>query len=285
MTHSDKVGLIDVGGGMRGSYGAGVLDTCLEAGVSFDYAIGISAGSANIAAFLAGQKGRNLRFYADYSFRPEYMGLRNYLKSRNYINLDYIYGTLSESTGEDPLDYETMVASKTAFDIVVTNAKTGRAEFIPASAMGKDDYWAIKASCNVPGVDRPYIKDGVGYFDGGVADPIPLDKIFEAGCNRVVVLLTRPKSYRRPLNSGDLVAKLLERKYPLAAQAMRKRAEKYNTELDRACKLEEEGRALVVAPDDIGKMDTLSKDREAIVELYIKGLEDGLKVVDFLSQP
>lgn len=283
MASSEKVGLIDVGGGMRGAYCAGVLDTCLEAGVSFDHAIGVSAGSANIASFLAGQQGRNLSFYADYSFRPEYMGIRNFLHTGNYLNLDYIYGTLSDSQGENPLDFAALIANKTPFDIVVTNAETGEAEFYPPTAMAQDDYWAIKASSNVPGVDRPYMHDGIGYFDGGVAEPIPLERAFESGCSKVVVLLTRPKDYRRPENGGNFVVKLLQRKYPQAAEAMRRRAAKYNAELDRACELEQEGRVLIVAPDDIGKMDTLSKDHEAIVDLYIKGLNDGLKVVDFVS--
>ena len=64
-----KTGLIDVGGGLRGVYAAGVLDRCLDEGVRFDYGIGISAGSANLASFLAGQRGRNLRFFRDYSQR------------------------------------------------------------------------------------------------------------------------------------------------------------------------------------------------------------------------
>lgn len=41
-----KIGVIDVGGGLRGIYAAGVFDWCLENGVKFDYGIGISAGSA-----------------------------------------------------------------------------------------------------------------------------------------------------------------------------------------------------------------------------------------------
>ena len=56
------LGLIDVGGGTRGAFGAGVLDRCLEEGITFDYLIGVSAGAANEASFLAGQKGRDLRF-------------------------------------------------------------------------------------------------------------------------------------------------------------------------------------------------------------------------------
>lgn len=41
-----KIGVIDVGGGLRGIYAAGVFDWCLENGVKFDYGIGISAASA-----------------------------------------------------------------------------------------------------------------------------------------------------------------------------------------------------------------------------------------------
>lgn len=36
-----KIGVIDVGGGLRGIYAAGVFDWCLENGVKFDYGIGI----------------------------------------------------------------------------------------------------------------------------------------------------------------------------------------------------------------------------------------------------
>ena len=54
-----KYGVIDVGGGLRGIYGAGVLDRCLEEDLRFDLCIGVSAGSANMASYLAGQHGRN----------------------------------------------------------------------------------------------------------------------------------------------------------------------------------------------------------------------------------
>lgn len=40
-----KYGVIDVGGGLRGIYGAGVLDRCLEEDLRFDLCIGVSAGS------------------------------------------------------------------------------------------------------------------------------------------------------------------------------------------------------------------------------------------------
>ena len=58
-----KTGVIDVGGGLRGIYAAGVLDYCMEQSIRFELGIGISAGSANLASFAAGQRGRNYQFY------------------------------------------------------------------------------------------------------------------------------------------------------------------------------------------------------------------------------
>ena len=57
-----KIAVVDAGGGLRGIYAAGVLDFCLAEGIYFDVGVGISAGSANIASYLAGQKGRNYHF-------------------------------------------------------------------------------------------------------------------------------------------------------------------------------------------------------------------------------
>lgn len=45
-----KTAVVDVGGGMRGIYAAGVLDYCLDQGITFDLGIGVSAGSANISS-------------------------------------------------------------------------------------------------------------------------------------------------------------------------------------------------------------------------------------------
>ena len=89
-----KTGIIDVGGGLRGIYGAGVLDRCMEEGVQFDCCIGVSAGSANMSSYVAGQHGRNKPFYQDYSFRKEYMSVGNLVRKHSYLDLEYVYGAL-----------------------------------------------------------------------------------------------------------------------------------------------------------------------------------------------
>ena len=117
-------GIVDVGGGLRGIYGAGIFDYCMEQGIHFDYCIGVSAGSANVCSYIAGQKGRNYQFYTDYSFRKEYMSMKNLLRQGSYINMDYIYGELSNTGGENPLDYEKLKESDVELRVVATNAVT-----------------------------------------------------------------------------------------------------------------------------------------------------------------
>ena len=56
------IGVIDVGGGMRGIYGAGVFDRCMDEGIVFESCIGVSAGAANILSYAAGQRGETTYF-------------------------------------------------------------------------------------------------------------------------------------------------------------------------------------------------------------------------------
>lgn len=277
-----KTGVIDVGGGLRGAYGAGVFDFCMDLKIRFDYCIGVSAGSANIISFLANQKGRNHTFYTEFSFRKEYMSLHNYLKDHNYVDLEYIFGELSNSDGEFPLDYPAAAASSVPFNIVATNALNGQAHYFDMSDIEQDDYDAIKASSCVPAVNKPFFVNGIPYYDGGISDPIPIVKCFEEGCDRVVLIMTRPRDYQRTPQKDEVIARLIADEYPHAAMALRNRAEMYNTELALAKEYEKTGRVLIVAPDDIGGMRTLTKDKSAIEELYLKGFHDGEKIMDFM---
>ncbi len=73
----EKIGIVDVGGGLRGVYAAGVLDYCLDNNIQFDLGIGVSAGSANLASYTAKQPRRNHQFYTEYALRKQYMGFRH----------------------------------------------------------------------------------------------------------------------------------------------------------------------------------------------------------------
>ncbi len=135
-----KVGVIDVGGGFRGIYATGVLDYCQDEGIEFDVALAISAGSANLASFLARQRGRNYDFYTEYGFRKQYASLRNFIFKKSYIDMDYVYGTLSNHDGENPLDYTAIHGNPTEFCVIATDAETGEAKYFDKDDFAQDSY-------------------------------------------------------------------------------------------------------------------------------------------------
>lgn len=277
-----KTAMIDVGGGFRGIYAAGVLDYCLEHGIDFDLCIGISAGSANAASYIAGQKGRNYKFYTEYAARPEYVSLDNYKKNHSLINLDYVYSTLSNTDGEYPLDFKALMRSNKELVVVATNALTGKPAYFDKSYLAKDHYEIFKASCSIPVVNEPYPIRNVPFFDGALSDPIPLDKAFELGADKVVLLLTKPKELvRKPYK--DVALATFMKNYPLAAHQLRHRVDKYNEAVARAKQMEEEGKVLIVSPDDTCGVDTLTREHESLHSLYLKGYSDGPKIAAFLN--
>ncbi len=278
------MGVIDVGGGMRGIYGAGVFDYCIDKGIEFGYCIGVSAGSANVAAYLAKQRGRNYHFYNDYAFRRQYMGLGNLFRRGSYIDLDYVYGSLSNRGGENPLDFGTFEKSSAQMKVVALNALDGSTIYFGKSDMMQDDYKILKASSCIPVVCRPYFVDGVPCYDGGLADPVPLKKALEDGCDRAVVILTKPRDFLRSQRSDMRLARILRRRYPKAAEQLLLRYRKYNRGVDLAKIYEQEGKVLIVAPDSIGGMSTLTKDRGSMDRLYRKGYADAAAIPEFLRK-
>lgn len=277
-----KIGVVDVGGGFRGIYAAGVLDYCMHKGIWFDLGIGVSAGSANLASYCAMQPQRNHKFYTEYGLRKEYMSVGNYLHTRSYLGLEYIYGTLTNSDGEYPIDYDTMMANPMEFLTVVTDAQTGKARYIGKDALIRDSYTPFMASSAIPGVCRPVMMDGIPYYDGALGDPIPIAKAFELGCDKVVLLLTLPEDTIRTSGKDEKLARAIRKEFPEAAQALVNRSENYNAGIELARQYAAEGKLLIVSPDDTCGVHTLCRNADKMKQFYKKGCTDGQKIIPFL---
>lgn len=277
-----KIGIIDVGGGFRGIYAAGVLDYCMDQEIRFDLGIGISAGSANLCSYVAGQRGRNFLFYTEYGFRKQYMSLGNIIRKRSYIDLDYVYGTLCSSDGENPVDYPALFGNPMEFFVVAANAVTGEAHFFDKSDLRQDCYDILKASSAIPFVCRPYEIEGTLYYDGALGDPVPFKKAFEFGCDKVVLLLTKPVNVLRTSRQDEWFAAGIQKKYPLAAENLRQRARRYNESVALAQEYARQGKVLIVAPNDTCGVDTLRRNQDSLRRLYKKGYGDGQKITDYL---
>ncbi len=278
-----KTGVIDVGGGLRGIYAAGVFDYCMDHGIHFDLGIGISAGSANLASFAAGQRGRNYQFYTEYAFRKQYMSVQNFVFKRSFIDMDYVYGTLSRSDGENPLDYRALRDNPMELYVVATDARTGQAKYFEKKDICQDDYSILKASCAIPFVCKPYEVENVPYYDGALGDPVPVEKAFQLGCDRVVVILTKPEGELRTSGQDAKLAARIRKKYPEAAEKLCQRAQRYNEGVSAAQKYARQGKAIVIAPDDTCGVSTLKKDKVSLQHLYDKGYTDGKRLLTFFD--
>ncbi len=278
-----KTGIIDTGGGLRDVFGAGVFDWCMDNGVRFDYGIGISAGAANLISYVAGQRGRNFPFYTEYPRRKAYMSLGNFLFKHSYIDLSYVYGTLSNAGGENPLDFAAVKENGMEWYIQACDAENGRPRYFTVDDVAPDDYRILMASSAIPVVCKPVHIDGVPYFDGALGQTVPVDKALADGVDKLVLVISKPAHERRDPARDEKLARRLRRSYPAAAEQLAARAAKYNEGVERALKLEEEGRVLVVAPDDVCGVGTLTKDSAPLVKLYDKGYAAASKIEAFLA--
>ncbi len=269
--------LIDVGGGMRDVFGCGAADCFLDNNITFDLCIGVSAGSANLASFLALQRERNLRFYADYASRKEYMSFKNFIKNGSFFDLDYIYSTLSDEGGEDPIDFEAFSKNPTDLLIVTTNAATGKTEYLPKSEIKKNNLWAIKASCAVPAACRPYKHGETEYFDGGISNPIPIQKAVDMGCDKIVVIIPRPLKEKTSENSK--IMKPFMKQYPEIVRLVKQRPEIYNEQLRLLKKYKNEGKAIIVSPSDDKGINMITTDRAKLLSFYKNGYENAEKII------
>jgi predicted patatin/cPLA2 family phospholipase len=274
-----KTGLVLEGGALRTIFSSGVCDGFLEGKFMPDYVVGVSAGIAYGVSYISRQKGRNLEILLRYANDKRYMGKRNLLKRGNYcyFGLDFTYETIPEELM--PFDYKTFAAYPGGVEAVVTNLETGGAEYFPVPP-GRDEKKLLQATCAMPLLFPIYHIDGVPCLDGGAADAIPYRRAFERGCDRLIVILTRERSYlRRPERLQPLID-LRYRRYPQFCETMRRRAENYNACRQELFELEREGKVLLFAPEDTQGFSRIERDVEKIRTLWQAGYDQALSRIE-----
>lgn len=276
-----KIGLVLEGGALRTIYSTGVLDAMLEKDLMADYVVGVSAGIAYGVSYISRQPRRNLEILARFVNDRRYMGLKNLVDrhNRSYFGLEFSYETIPNELV--PFDYDTFAAYPGGVEAVVTNLDTGKAEYMEVPRRD-EKFLLLQATCALPLMFPIYYLDGKPYLDGGVADAIPYRRALEQGCDRVVVVLTKPRSFVRGAEKLQPVIERRYRQYPNFCQAMRDRAEKYNQDRAELFQLEKEGKALVFAPDSLHGVGRIEHNVEKLRMLWAEGYQHGMERMEDL---
>lgn len=275
-----KTGIVCEGGGMRCIYTAGVLQNWMDEGFMADMLVGISAGASTSSSYVAGQSGRMRRTYIDYCRDKRYVGLESFLRTGSVFGMDFLFGELPETL--DPFDFETFYASPCDYFAGATDVDTGEIVYF-----GKEDiqkgFYAVRASCSLPGLSPIVEFKGGRYLDGGVACPIPVQKALDEGCDRLVIVLTRPRGYQKKPSRLTPLHSTMFKQYPKFKQAMLRRHEAYNACTEQVYQLEKAGLAVVVAPENLAA-DRTCKNIAKLEEGYAVGLADGAAALQKLAR-
>ena len=275
-----KTGLVLEGGALRTIFSSGVCDAFLDAGLPLpDYTVGVSAGIAYGVSYLSRQSRRNLKLVTTYANDRRYMSWRNWAnpKNRCYFGLQFAYETIPNELL--PFDYDAFEAYPGTVEAVVTNLNTGRADYLPVPRRDGHNL-LLQATCAIPLMFPVIHLNGQPYLDGGCADPIPWKHAFDMGCDRVVVILTRERDYRKEPDRTIRVLSRAFRKYPAFLETMRRRAELYNASREELFALEKAGKVLVIAPEDTLGCSRTEKDMEVIRALWQIGYFAGRRSAD-----
>jgi predicted patatin/cPLA2 family phospholipase len=189
----NNTALVAEGGGQRGIFTAGVLDSWLHSGFNpFDLLIGTSAGAQNLSSYMTCQQGFGRQSITSLSRDPKFFNLSRTLVGKHAVDLDWYFNQVEKS--ENALNIgcgqERLINRQLLFS--ATKADDRSAAFFEPTR----DNWLtlLKASSALPILYKKGVKIDENYYvDGGVAAPVPVEEAYNRGAKRIVVIRTVPK--------------------------------------------------------------------------------------------
>lgn len=285
MAETHKSCLVLEGGALRGVYTSGVQGVLHRAGLRFDAVIGTSAGALNGINYLSGQPERS--FFIDYRFARDknFMGLRPLLREGQIFSFQYMFGPVNDRF---PLDLDAFASDQTRFSVVCTDIESGRPAFLERGVCS-DILLALQGSASMPFLSTPVYLEGRKFLDGGPSMPVAYRKALEEGYDRVVVVLTRHKGYRkRPLSAPMRLA--VQRRfyaYPAFCRTLEQAPVRYNAMMDEIDRLEAAGELFVLRPSQPVGVSRTEKNVQKLLKLFLLGRTDASRqlpaLLDFLG--
>ena len=276
-----KIGLVMEGGAMRGLFTAGVIDVLMENQITFDGAIGVSAGAAFGCNFKSRQIGRVIRYNTKYCRDPRYGSFRSLLKTGDIYSKEFAYGELPNVL--DPFDTKAFSENPMEVYVVATNIETGLPVYHKCeTGTGEDMDW-IQASASMPLVSRPVEIGGKLLLDGGMSDSVPLAYFQSIGYQKNVVILTRPEDYRKKKNKLMPVIRVRMHQYPNMIETLAYRHIMYNDEIAYIRKQKELGNTFIIEPREALHIGPVEHDPKELLRVYETGRKTAMEQLPALQ--
>lgn len=279
-----KATMVLEGGATRGVFTSGVLDYLMEKNVYLSHVIGVSAGSCNAVDYVSKQPGRTRDCMIPTDRNGNYYyGIRDFVKERSVMNMDLIFDKYPNELL--PFDFDTYFQSDIECELVTTNCLTGKAEYMTE---GQDRARLMKicrASCSMPLLTPIVNVDDTPYLDGGLADSVPIERAKEKGNEKIIVVLTKNRGYRKKTMSPAMqkVYRRAYRSYPNLVRTILRRSFMYNRTMNDLDQLEKRGEIFVIRPL-VRPVSRLERNKEALYAFYEHGYSLMEKKMDDLME-
>lgn len=184
--------LVVEGGGQRGIFTAGILDSWLAQDFNpFSLLIGTSAGAQNLSSYMTRQAGYAKRSIMQLSRHPDFFNMKRSFSKRNAMDLDWYFDRVKEPEYQLNMN----CAQNQLKDRQLLFSATNINGFSPTFLEPTADSWLtmLKASSALPYLYKKGVAIGdQHYIDGGVALPIPVQEAYHRGAKKIIVLRTAP---------------------------------------------------------------------------------------------
>ncbi len=277
-------GLVLEGGAFRGLFTAGVLDALLDIKAELKYVIGVSAGATNAYSYVSKQRGRNLEIMERFMDNKRYISYGNLIKYKSLMDLDFVFDEIPNK--HCIFDYNTFYEFDGRMLAGAFNVETGAVEYFDKELLDKRNS-ILRASIAIP-MAFPFEEiNGQYYADGGLSDPIPINKSIADGNDKNIIVLTRNDGYRKKQSKANkLTYKIYKNKYPKLAKVIMDRHIKYNEQLDYCNELEEKGKAIIIRPTISMNINRFERDKSKLKAIYQNGydliIKDKEKILNYI---
>jgi len=225
-----KKALIIEGGGSRGVFSFGVIDSFIKASYNpFDIHFGVSNGAVVQLWYLLAVSDYNLDKML-FSASRDYVRYSNLLFNKSIMNFEKLY---QDANKVFPIDFDRLQNNLKGknFYVVVSDAGSGKPEYIQLT---KENYInEMLATGSLPVLMKNAILLGdKRKYDGGIADPLPVQKAYEMGAREIVVIRTYEEAFIRKTKLENYIAAFATRSYPNISKALKENTTTYNSALE-----------------------------------------------------
>ena len=275
-----RLGIVVEGGGIRGIYAAGVLDVLSDLHLPIKGVIGVSAGAIHACSFVAGQKGRSIRFYKRFCTDDRFFSFKTLIKTGNIVDTQFCYHDIPYI--HDPFDNNRFKNSGIEYYVTCTNVETGQPEYLHLTDMDKE-IDGLRASASLPYVSQIVDFRGKKLLDGGCSDRIPLKAFEKMGFDRNIVISTQPRDHKVKDRDAYL-AKLFYRKYPRFCETFAASPQVYERTQENIDHAQKNGAAFVIRPQTSLGIKRLTHDPAEVQRGYDAGQKDAQELLPTLKK-